>query len=53
MVYFSSLIITDGVIGCPHEEGLDFLEGEDCPEALEDLTFNVATLNVLTVYGSL
>jgi hypothetical protein len=26
-----SVIITDGVIGCPHEEGLDFPEGEDCP----------------------
>jgi hypothetical protein len=26
-----NVIITDGVIGCPHEEGLDFPEGEDCP----------------------
>jgi len=25
------VIITDGVIGCPHEEGLDFPLGEDCP----------------------
>jgi len=22
---------TGGNIGCPHEEGLDFPEGEDCP----------------------
>ncbi|MCL4301696.1 MAG: hypothetical protein KJ077_38700 [Anaerolineae bacterium] len=26
-----SVVITDGVIGCPHEEGIDFPEGEDCP----------------------
>ncbi|NJN92761.1 MAG: hypothetical protein HC875_01060 [Anaerolineales bacterium] len=26
-----NVIVTDGVIGCPHEEGLDFPEGEDCP----------------------
>jgi hypothetical protein len=25
------VIITDGVIGCPHEEGIDFPLGEDCP----------------------
>jgi hypothetical protein len=23
--------ITDGVLGCPHEEGIDFPEGEECP----------------------
>lgn len=26
-----SAVVTDGVIGCPHEEGVDFPEGEDCP----------------------
>jgi hypothetical protein len=26
-----SVVITDGIIGCPHEEGIDFLIGEDCP----------------------
>ena len=26
-----SVVITDGIIGCPHEEGIDFPEGEDCP----------------------
>ncbi|MFN8454309.1 MAG: hypothetical protein U0401_06480 [Anaerolineae bacterium] len=25
-----NVIVTDGIIGCPHEEGLDFPEGEDC-----------------------
>ncbi len=23
--------ITDGVLGCPHEEGIDFPEGQECP----------------------
>ena len=23
--------ITDGIIGCPHEEGVDFPEGQECP----------------------
>lgn len=23
--------MTDGVIGCPHEEGIDFPEGQECP----------------------
>ena len=27
-----STIITDRIIGCPHEEGIDYLEGEVCPE---------------------
>jgi hypothetical protein len=22
---------SDGILGCPHEEGEDFPEGEDCP----------------------
>ncbi len=26
-----SVVATDGIIGCPHEEGLDFPIGEDCP----------------------
>jgi hypothetical protein len=26
-----SVIVTDGIIGCPHEEGIDFPEGKDCP----------------------
>jgi hypothetical protein len=27
-----SVVMTDGVIGCPHEEGIDYPEGEACPE---------------------
>jgi len=23
--------MTNGVIGCPHEEGIDYPLGEDCP----------------------
>lgn len=26
-----SVVVTDGIIGCPHEEGVDFPIGEDCP----------------------
>jgi HEAT repeat protein len=26
-----SVVTTDGNIGCPHEEGMDFSRGEDCP----------------------
>jgi len=26
-----SVVATDGNIGCPHEEGMDFPRGEDCP----------------------
>jgi hypothetical protein len=26
-----SVVITDGVIGCAHEEGIDYPLGEDCP----------------------
>lgn len=26
-----SVVMTDGVIGCPHEEGIDYPLGEDCP----------------------
>jgi len=25
------VVMTDGVLGCPHEEGIDFPEGEECP----------------------
>jgi hypothetical protein len=27
-----SLIVTDGLIGCPHEEGIDYPEGKSCPQ---------------------
>ncbi len=26
-----SVVITEGIIGCPHEEGIDFPIGQDCP----------------------
>ncbi len=26
-----SVIVTDGLIGCPHEEGIDYSEGQSCP----------------------
>jgi hypothetical protein len=26
-----SVIATDGIIGCPHEEGIDYAEGGFCP----------------------
>jgi len=26
-----SVVITEGVIGCPHEEGIDYPVGQDCP----------------------
>ena len=26
-----SIIMTDGVMGCPHQEGVDYYEGEWCP----------------------
>jgi hypothetical protein len=26
-----SVVITDGIIDCPHEQGIDFPLGEDCP----------------------
>lgn len=26
-----SVIVTDGLIGCPHEEGIDYPEGKSCP----------------------
>jgi hypothetical protein len=27
-----SVIAVDRIIGCPHEEGIDYLEGEKCPQ---------------------
>jgi hypothetical protein len=27
-----STVITEGIIGCPHEEGLDYPEGASCPQ---------------------
>jgi hypothetical protein len=28
----SSVAMTDRIIGCPHEEGIDYPEGETCPD---------------------
>jgi hypothetical protein len=27
-----SVVATDGIIGCPHEEGIDYPEGKSCPK---------------------
>jgi hypothetical protein len=27
-----SVVISDRIIGCPHEEGIDYPEGEPCPQ---------------------
>ena len=27
-----SVAMTDGLLGCPHEEGVDYPEGESCPK---------------------
>ena len=27
-----SVAATDGVLGCPHEEGIDYPEGSSCPQ---------------------
>ena len=27
-----STVVSDGIIGCPHEEGVDYLEGKYCPQ---------------------
>ena len=27
-----SVSVVDGIIGCPHEEGIDYPDGEECPE---------------------
>ncbi|MGD0462911.1 MAG: SEC-C metal-binding domain-containing protein [Tepidisphaeraceae bacterium] len=26
-----SVVVTEGILGCPHEEGIDFPRGQDCP----------------------
>jgi len=26
-----SVVVTEGIIGCPHEEGIDFPSGQECP----------------------
>jgi hypothetical protein len=25
------VVMTGGIVGCPHEEGIDYPQGEDCP----------------------
>jgi hypothetical protein len=27
-----SVVVTDGILGCPHEEGIDYPDGETCPQ---------------------
>ncbi len=27
-----SIVVTDGLIGCPHEEGIDYPDGTSCPQ---------------------
>ena len=27
-----SVAMTEGIIGCPHEESIDYPEGKDCPQ---------------------
>jgi len=27
-----SVVMSDGIVGCPHEEGIDYPEGEACPQ---------------------
>jgi hypothetical protein len=27
-----SMVMTDGIIGCPHEDGIDYPEGTSCPK---------------------
>lgn len=29
-----SVVIADRIMGCPHEEGIDYPEGENCPKCL-------------------
>jgi hypothetical protein len=26
------VVVSDGIIGCPHEEGVDYPDGEECPQ---------------------
>jgi hypothetical protein len=30
--HVQSVVLTDGVLGCPHEEGVDYTEGTSCPQ---------------------
>lgn len=27
-----SVVMTEGIMGCPHEEGIDYPEGDSCPQ---------------------
>jgi hypothetical protein len=27
-----NVVMTEGIVGCPHEEGIDFPTGESCPQ---------------------
>ena len=27
-----SVVMTDGLLGCPHEEGIDYPDGQSCPQ---------------------
>lgn len=27
-----TVVMTDGIIGCPHEEGIDYPDGQVCPQ---------------------
>lgn len=29
-----SVVMTEGVVGCPHEEGIDYPSGEACPDCI-------------------
>ena len=29
-----SVVVADGILGCPHEEGTDYPEGEKCPKCI-------------------
>ena len=30
----TNIVMTEGIIGCPHEEGVDYPVGESCPHCL-------------------
>ena len=42
-----SVVATDGILGCPHEEGTDFPEGEKCPACKYWATRDRFTGNVI------
>ena len=29
-----SVVASDGIVGCPHQEGIDYPEDQDCPQCL-------------------